>query len=105
MTLEELPRREALRTQYGIGRGESACLVLAERYQSQAVFLSSDAAACQVAQALGLSYLTLLDVLEAWVDQIKPPLELFDALLSGMRAAKFSPKAELIRNLQLKLFG
>ena len=103
LTLEELPRREALRAQYGIGRGEAACLVLAERYQSQAVFLSSDAFACQVASSLGIARLTLPEVLEVWVDQRQPELEFFEALVSGMRAARFGLPAELVRQLRQKL--
>lgn len=103
LTVEELPHRESLRAQYGIGRGEAACLVLAERYQSQAVFLSSDEVACQVASSLRIAHLTLPEVLEAWVDQRQPKLELFDAVISGMRTAKFGLPASFVRQLRQKL--
>ena len=54
-TLDEVPSREALRQQYGIGRGEAARLTLVERDHSKAIFLSSDDAACKVAQDLGIA--------------------------------------------------
>lgn len=103
LILDELPRREALQTQYGIGRGEAACLVLAERYQSIAVFLSSDTAACQVAQTLGIAYQTLPEVIELWVDRRSPAVELFDDLVGGMRDARFGLSASFVARLRLLL--
>lgn len=105
LTLEELPRREELREVYGIGRGEAACLVLAERHGTQVVFLSSDAEACRVAGVLGLPYLTLQDVLERWVASMSPPLAALDAVLDGMREARFRLREEIVRTLRQQLGG
>lgn len=103
LELEELPRREDLRQIYGIGRGEAACLVLAERETLTAVFLSSDEIACRAAQALGISFLTIPDVLTAWVHQAHPSLELLQALVDGMRNAAFTLPESLYQQLQRSL--
>jgi predicted nucleic acid-binding protein len=96
LTLAELNERDIIQNTHQIGRGESACIVLAQRHNLQAVFLSSDIKACRVAQSLGINYLTLLDILERWIDQIHPSLEAFETLIIGMQSAKFSLKeAEL----------
>jgi hypothetical protein len=47
LTVPELSSREAISRRFGIGRGESACLVLAQRSNGTAVFVSSDEEACQ----------------------------------------------------------
>jgi hypothetical protein len=81
-------------------------LVLAKRYQGQAVFLSSDKKACQVAKELDIPYLTLLDILKAWVEQKQPTIEEFDALVKGMRAANFDPDrkdAKIVDELRRRL--
>jgi predicted nucleic acid-binding protein len=100
LTIEELPRREELIEEYGIGRGEAACLVLVERYQAMGVFLSSDEDACDVARRLGLAYSTVSDVVEAWVRRARPTEERLDALIAGLRAAKFGLKEEVTERLR-----
>jgi hypothetical protein len=98
LTLAELNERDIIQNTHQIGRGESACIVLAQRYNLQAVFLSSDTKACRVAQSLGIDYLTLLNILERWIVQTQPSLEDFEALAIGMQNAKFSLKeAELFK--------
>ncbi len=103
LALEELPRREDLRRTYGIGRGEAACLVLVERYGALGVFLSSDAPACKVAERLGFAYLTLIQVLENWVDRSRPTEGALDALLDGMRAARFGLTEGFIKALKRRV--
>ncbi|MBI2941760.1 MAG: hypothetical protein HYY04_15115 [Chloroflexi bacterium] len=103
LAVDELPRREDLRRTYGIGRGEAAGLVLVERYGALGVFLSSDAPACKVAQHLGLAYLTLAQVLENWVDRSRPTEEALDALLDGMRAARFGFTEGFVQDLKRRL--
>lgn len=94
LTVEELQQREILCQTYPrqCDRGEAACLVLAQRYQNAAVFVSFDKKACEVAQGLRISYLTRQDFFEAWIDKCQPTLEEFDALVTGMRNAKQSLK-------------
>lgn len=87
-------------TIYGIGRGEAACLVLAERNTSIAIFLSSDEAACRVAQTLGISYLTIPDILTEWIRQASPTPELFQDLIDGMRNATFTIPNTVYQELQ-----
>ena len=100
LRIEELPHREDLIEEHGIGRGEAACLVLVERYRATGVFLSSDADACDVARRLGLAYITVPDIIEAWVKHSRPTQERLDALIAGLRAAKFGLKGELIEKLR-----
>jgi predicted nucleic acid-binding protein len=100
LEIEELPRRERLGELYGIGRGEAACLVLSERTLLTAVFLSSDERACQAAQALGISFLTIPDVLTNWVNEMYPPAELLQELVDGMRNASFAVPESLYQQLQ-----
>ncbi|MDQ3397611.1 MAG: hypothetical protein M3511_07540 [Deinococcota bacterium] len=90
LRLEELPRREELYQTFGIGRGESACLVLAERERSTAVFLSSDKEACKVAEHLTIPFLTLSQLIEMWVRQERPTRPEVEELLVGLKAAKFA---------------
>lgn len=100
LEIEELPRRERLGELYGIGRGEAACLVLSERTLQKAVFLSSDERACQAAQALGISFLTIPDVLINWVSEMCPRAELLQELIDGMRNASFAVPESLYQQLQ-----
>jgi predicted nucleic acid-binding protein len=100
LTVNELPLRERLSTDHGIGRGEAACLVLAQRYGTAAVFLSSDAAACQVAIELGLPSLTLQDMLTNWVSRLEPTVAELDELLAGMSQAKFRLTQSVIDDLK-----
>jgi predicted nucleic acid-binding protein len=96
LSLAELNERDIIQNTHQIGRGESACILLAQRHNLQAVFLSSDSKACRVAQSLGANYLTLLDILEKWINQVHPSFEEFETLIMGMQSAKFSLKeAEL----------
>jgi len=105
LTVDELPRRDELVERFGIGRGEAAALVLAERYGAEAVFLSSDDDACEVAKKLGISRLTLIDVLDRWIECTRPTLHDFDALVAGMRAAKFGLRQEVFSALRGRVGG
>lgn len=100
LELEEIPRREQLIKIYGIGRGEAACLTLAERNTSIAIFLSSDEAACRVAQILSISYLTIPDILTEWIRRAKPTPEFVQDLIDGMRNAKFAIPDTVYQELQ-----
>jgi predicted nucleic acid-binding protein len=104
LTLAELDERDIIQNTHQIGRGESACIVLAERHNLQAVFLSSDTKACRVAQSSGIDYLTLLDILERWIKQVHPSFEEFETLIIGMQSAKFSLKEAELSKLR-KLLG
>lgn len=96
----ELPQREELRERFGIGRGEAACLVLAQRHGAEVVFLSSDEDACDAAAELGLAYLTLKDVLTAWVRGAPPTVAELDAMVEGMRLAKFGLPPPFVEELR-----
>lgn len=100
LTVDELLLRERYRIDYNIGRGEAACLVLAHRYEAGVVFVSSDAPACRVADTLGVPYLTLQDVLTAWVDRLRPTVAEINALVVGMRAARFGLTQEFVEALR-----
>lgn len=101
LDLEDFRRRAELEQRYGIGRGEAACFVLALRHRSNVVFLSSDEQACRVAAALGLTYLTLVDVLKQWVARDHPPRPLVDEMIAGMCAAKFGLSESVVQGLRL----
>lgn len=90
LTVEELQQRDILCQTYPrkCDRGEAACLVLAQRYQNEAVFVSFDKKACEVAKDLGIPYLTRQDFFEAWIDNCQPTLEEFEALVEGMKNAR-----------------
>ena len=100
LALEELPRREGLVRSFGIGRGEAACLTLAERKGARAVFLSSDDAACRVARRLGIAHLTLVDVLERWVEQGRPSLQELRVLVAGLAQARFGLPGDVVARLE-----
>jgi hypothetical protein len=97
--VSELPEREALMQAFGIDLGEAACLVLAARSRVPALFLSADEAACRAAQEQDIPYLTLLDVLEAWVRRERPDPAALEALVSGMRGAKYGLSASIAERL------
>jgi predicted nucleic acid-binding protein len=103
LTLAELDERDIIQNTHQIGRGESACIVLAQRHNLQAVFLSSDSKAYRVAQSFGIDYLTLLDILQRWVSQSHPSLEEFENLIMGMQSAKFSLKETELSKLRSSL--
>ena len=105
LTLEELPKREELMRVYGIGRGEAACLVLAQRDAGTAVFLSSDEIACQAAQALGISFLTIPDILAQWIYNTQPSPSVFQELIEGMRSARFTLPESVLTTLQSRLLN
>ncbi len=88
---------------YGIGLGESACLVLAERESHTAVFLSSDKKCIQAADDLNISFLTIPNILTKWVQQRQPNLNLLQKLINGMRNAKFALKDSDYQQLLLLL--
>jgi predicted nucleic acid-binding protein len=99
----ELPDREALIDDYGIGRGEAACLVLAQRYGATAVFVSSDEEACQVAENIGVPQITIPEVLETWVNVFCPSVADFDDIVEGLRHAKFDPGEAFSASLRERL--
>jgi predicted nucleic acid-binding protein len=94
LEVDELLRREELQTRFHIGRGEAACITLAERLDGEAVFLSSDAAACKAASSLEIRFCTILDVLEMYIDRMSPTRDAIAALLAGLQNAKFALKAD-----------
>ncbi len=98
LEVEELAQRILLENEYGIGRGEAACLIIAKR--GGARFISSDEEACKAATALGVPYCTILDVLEGWVTQSKPNAEAIDRVINGLRDAKFALTTDQIESLQ-----
>jgi hypothetical protein len=100
LVVHELPTREKLIADYGIGRGEAACLVLAQRYGASTVFLSSDTLACHVAIDIGIPYLTLQDMLNNWVTLHAPSMVELEVLLTGMSAAKFQLPQAVIDDLK-----
>lgn len=100
---EELPEREDLMEAYGIGRGEAACLVLAQRRSAPAVFVSADREACEVAEEIGVPQLTIRDLLEKWVNVFSPSVEDFDSLTDGLRQARFDPGEEFASELREQL--
>jgi hypothetical protein len=61
----ELPRREHLQDRYGIGRGEAASLVLAERYGVEVVYLSPDGLAYEAARCEGVRSIAIRDAVAA----------------------------------------
>lgn len=100
---EELPEREDLMETYGIGRGEAACLVLAQRHGAPAVFVSADQEACEVADEIGVPRTTIRDVLEKWVNVFRPPIGDFDKMIEGLRQAKFDPGEDFAASLRERL--
>lgn len=100
---EELPDREDLMETYGIGRGEAACLVLAQRHGAPAVFVSADQEACEVADEIGIPRTTIRDLLERWVNVFSPPAEEFDAMIEGLRRARFDPGEDFAGRLREQL--
>jgi hypothetical protein len=93
LVVDELPERERLREEYGIGRGEAAGIVLAMREGAVVVFVSSDALACRVAAQVGISSLTLVDVLGLWIDRHCPTPAEFEVLVAGLSDARFALSA------------
>ena len=102
LTIGELLLREQLRDEDGIGRGEAAGLVLALRDRAKVVFVSSDDRACVAAGRLGAGYRTLLDVVDAWVERSHPTVREIDAVINGMRHAKFGLTHEAASALRRK---
>lgn len=103
LRVEELPKREELMGEHGIGRGEAACLVLALRHGAPAVFISSDEEACEVADELGIQRITIRDVLRRWVNVLQPPPDKFDGLIEGLRQARFDPGEDFAESLRKQL--
>lgn len=103
LNVDDLLRREMLMDQYGIGRGEAACITLAERHRVQAVFVSADEQACRVAQEEGLPCTTIHDILERWVNVFQPERDEFDALITGMREARYDPGEGFVEALRRQL--
>lgn len=98
--VEDLPRRAEIMERFGVGRGEAACFVLAERAGAPAIFVSADQEACAVADDLGVPYRTIHDVLESWVNRPQPNVQAFDDLIAGMRAARHDPGRDFVQALR-----
>ncbi|AWR86766.1 hypothetical protein [Meiothermus taiwanensis] len=94
LTLGELHKRVRLEEEFGIERGEAACLVLAQRYGSVAVFTSTDKAALRAAQRLGVKVLSGMDILSGWIKSAQPSRAGFDGLIAGLREAKYGLREE-----------
>jgi predicted nucleic acid-binding protein len=103
LRVEELPEREDLMETYGIGRGEAACLVLAQRHGAPAVFVSADQEACEVADEIGIPRVTIRDLLERWVNVFSPSVGDFDAIVEGLRRARFDPGEDFVAPLRERL--
>lgn len=99
LAVDDLPKREALMKEFGIDLGEAACLVLAVRSRAPALFLSADEAACRAAKDQGIPYLTLLDIFEAWVRRERPTPAVLEALISGMKRAKYGLSGAFVERL------
>lgn len=102
LSLAELAVRAQYQDQFGIGRGEAACIVLALRRHIPLIFVSSDAKACRIASDLGIPVHTLLDVLTVWTEQTQPGHDELDELLNGMAQARFqvtSPTVDMLHAL------
>lgn len=98
--VDDLPARETLRQAFGIDLGEAACLVLAARSGTPALFLSADEAACRAAEAQDIPYLTLLDVLTVWVKRERPTESEIETLLTGMKRAKYGLREAFVKRLR-----
>ncbi|NKB17162.1 MAG: hypothetical protein HC770_01985, partial [Pseudanabaena sp. CRU_2_10] len=57
-----------------------------------------------IAETLGVTYTTILEILEQWVTSLHPSPEDFDALLVGMKLAKFAIKETELMTLRSKLY-
>lgn len=103
LTIEELAQREELRRDHGLGRGASASLVLVMRHAGRVLFLSSDEMACQAARRLGIDHVTLQDVLVAWVERLNPAPDALDAMVEGLKNAKFGLNPTFVQALRERL--
>jgi hypothetical protein len=99
LTLPELRSRNQLMRARGIGRGEAAALIVAQRVGARPVFLSSDAEACVVADSLAIPYLTLVDVLHRWIETADPTHDEVSRLVDGLASARFGLNAGTISDL------
>lgn len=93
LNLELLKERIGLQSQFGIGRGEAAALVLARQIGATAVFLSSDGVALAAASELGVATLTLVEILDLGVKG-GLPCGALEELLAGLLGARFGLKNE-----------
>lgn len=100
LSLDELLRRDELTAVYGIGTGEAACLALMERQRRMGVFVSSDHSACRVAAELGLSFVTLEDVLDRWIRRLGPAEQEFESMIEGMRMARYTVPNNVLTHLR-----
>lgn len=65
LRLTELPRREHLRNRYGLGRGEAASLVLAERHGVAVVYSAAAGLAADAARSEGLRVIAIREAMAA----------------------------------------
>ena len=97
--IEELLLRDQLERSHKLGRGEAACIVLAEREHAPALFVSEDDEACKVARIRGVNVVMRQSVLEHWVKQTKPSRTDLDMLLRGLEKARFTVHPQEIKAL------
>ncbi len=89
LEISDLLERERLELVEQVDPGEAACLALARRTEGSAIFVSSDSAACDVAEKLGVQIITTFDILMNWIRLEKPNLETLDQVLIGLQQARF----------------
>lgn len=77
--------------------------MLAQRHGAPAVFVSADQEACEVADEIGIPRTTIRDLLERWVNVFSPPAEEFDAMIEGLRRARFDPGEDFAGRLREQL--
>ena len=90
LELEELRQRDQIQRSHDLGRGEAACLALAQRTQTSAVFVSEDDEACKVAKHLGVTTVMRQELLLNWVRTARPPKAELIALIHGLERARFT---------------
>lgn len=90
LTLEELAVREHIMAEFGVGRGEAACLALVQRDARSTVLVSSDEDVVVPAKGLGMRYTTIPEVLCGWAAKVRPSFALVDEVLEGMENARFA---------------
>jgi predicted nucleic acid-binding protein len=93
LTVPELLERDRLQRTHLIGRGEAACLVLAQRADAPAVFVSEDDEACKLAVQLGVRIVMRQALLIRWLEDIQPSIDQLEVLILGLERARFTLSA------------
>lgn len=89
LVANEIPKREAVISQFGIAKGEAACLVLAQRFERVAVFTSMDNRALRAAEQLSIGVVSGLDVLMSYVKDQRPSEDFLRDFLEGLSNAGY----------------